>query len=269
MKQIYLATNVAAVTVLAAAVLLFAVMVSNMRGQARRPAAAYAGDGPSQETNVRLVVTFPPRINKLLDLSANQEAQLQAVSGRFQNDLVAAEQDGRSAFSALQKAVMNAQLSDVDVKQRQGQLIAANAKRVQVNASMLGEMRKVLTSDQLTRLSPELPIERHGLQLVVQLPEGLSAIGLTRDQESQLQTVAHSREQAMIALSRKEKAARAALEKAVLNEQFNESIANQRRDELISVLSDQVELNTGILLEARKILTPDQLKRLDDMTPGQ
>jgi Spy/CpxP family protein refolding chaperone len=93
--------------------------------------------------------------------------------------------------------------------------------------------------------------------LNVQLPEGISDVGLSRDQQSQLQTVIHSRDQEMIALSRKAQAARIALEQAILSERFDEAAVNQRRDELIAILSEQLDVNTGILLEARKILTPN------------
>ena len=70
-------------------------------------------------------------------------------------------------------------------------------------------------------------------------------------------------------MSRKEKAARTALEQAIFTEPFDEAALNQRREELIAALAEQVEVNNGILLDARKILTPDQLKRLDEITPDQ
>ena len=42
---------------------------------------------------------------------------------------------------------------------------------------------------------------------------------------------------------------------------------NQGREELIAVLSEQIEVSTGILLDARKILTPSQMKHLNEITP--
>jgi hypothetical protein len=169
----------------------------------------------------------------------------------------------------LQKAIINAAFDEGSVKQYQGELVAASAKRVQVNVEMLAKMRKILTSEQVTRIRPELPLEHNDYQLVVQIPDGFSAIGVSRDQELQLQTVIHSRDQEMIALSRKAQAARIALEQAIFSERFDEAAVNQRREELIAVLSEQLEVNTGILLDASKILTPEQLKRLDEMTPDQ
>jgi hypothetical protein len=164
---------------------------------------------------------------------------------------------------------MNASFDEGAIKAREGELVAAKGKRIDVIAAMLAEMRKVLSSEQLTRIRPELPIERYDLQLIVQLPEGFSDIGLSADQQSQVQAVIRSREQKLIAVSRKEKAARTALEQAVFTEPFNEAAVNQRRGELFAALAEQVEVNTGILLDARKILTPDQLKRLDEITPDR
>ena len=153
------------------------------------------------------------------------------------------------------------------VKQRQGELVAASAKRVQVYAEMLKEMRKVLTSEQITRIRPELRYKRNHHQLNVPLPEGFSDIGLSHDQHREVGTVVCNRVPKMMTLSQKEKAAREALELAIFSEQFDEATVNQRRAELVAVLSEQIEVNTGILLEACKILTPDQIKRLNKITP--
>lgn len=217
-------------------------------------------------TKIRLVITLPARITKLLALSTEQQAQLRAISNRFESDVLSAEQEKQRAFAVLQQVIMKADFAEGAVKQRQDELVAANAKRVSVIAEMLAEMSKTLTSEQMTRVRSELPIERNDPQLIVQLPEGLSDIGLSHEQDSQLLTVVRSRQQQMFSVSRKEQAARKDLEQAIFTEQ---SEANQRQAELIAILSEQVELNTGILLEARQILTPDQLKRLAEMTPNQ
>jgi len=82
-----------------------------------------------------------------------------------------------------------------------------------------------------------------------------------------LGTLIRSSEPKMIALSRKEKTAREAFEQTIFSERFDEAAVNQRREELVAVFSEQIEVNTGILLEARKILTPDQTKRLNEITP--
>jgi Spy/CpxP family protein refolding chaperone len=226
-----------------------------------------AAGGQSYKTNIRLVITLPPRITKLLDLSRDQHAQLQATSGKYGGTLLNAEQQKQRAFTALQKAIMNPAFDEGAVKQRQSQLVAASDKRVQVIAQMLTEMRKVLTSKQVIRIRPELPLERTDYQLIVQLPEGFSAIGLSRDQNARLGTVVRSSEPKMIALSRKEKAAREAFEQAIFSDQFDEATVNQRREELVAVLAEQIQVNTGILLEARKILTPAQTKHLNEITP--
>jgi len=226
-----------------------------------------AAGGQSYNTNIRLVITLPPRITKMLDLSRDQNAQLQGISGKYGGTVLNADQEKQRAFTALGKAIMNPSFDEGAVKQRQNELVAASGKRVQVIAQMLTEMRKVLTSKQVTRIRPELPLERTDYQLVVQLPEGFSSIGLSRDQNAQLGTLIRGSEPKMIALSRKEKAAREAFEQAIFSDQFDEATVNQRREELVTVLSQQIEVNTGILLAARKILTPDQTKRLNEITP--
>ncbi len=226
-----------------------------------------AASSQSYNTNIRLVITLPPRITKLLDLSIDQKAQLQAISESYGSAILSAEQDKQRAFTALPKAVMNPSFDEGALKQRQSELVAASDKRVRVIAQMLTDMRKVLTSRQASRIGPELPLERTDYQLIVQLPEGFSSIGLSRDQNARLGTVIHGSEPKMIALSRREKAAREALEQSIFSEQFDEAVVNQRRAELVAVLSEQIEVNTGILLEAHKILTPDQTKRLNEITP--
>jgi len=257
MKQFYLSAGL----VMAASLLL---AVAGMCAQDRQQASA-SGEQPGQQTTVRMVVTFPPRITKLLSLSPEQEAQLQEVYGKFQGDVVAAEQGKRGAFTALQAAALSEPLNQDALKQRKDELVAANARSIHVNAAMLTEMRKVFTPDQLKRLGPELPIARNGLQLIVQLPEALSLLDLTQEQQSQLQNVVRGQEQKMVGLSRKEKAARAAMERAILGEQYDEAAANHSLEELVAVAAEQVEVNTGILAQVRAILTPDQLKRLNDM----
>jgi len=226
-----------------------------------------AASGQSYNTNIRLVITLPPRITKLLDLSRDQNAQLQAISGKYGGSLLSADQEKQRAFTALSKAIMNPAFDEGAVKQRQSEFVAASGKRVQVIAQMLTEMRKVLALKQVSRIRPELPLERTDYQLVVQLPEGFSSIGLSRDQNARLGTLIRSSEPKMIALSRKEKAAREALEQTIFSEQLDEAAVDQRRQELVAVFSEQIEVNTSILLEARKILTPAQTKRLDEITP--
>ncbi|HEY0408351.1 MAG TPA: hypothetical protein VGC89_21630 [Pyrinomonadaceae bacterium] len=257
MKRIYMSVSLATVALISLSI------VSCMFAQNRQQVVATNAQ-PGQETNVRVVMTFPPRITKALNLSAEQEGQLQSVSAKFQDEIVNAEQDKRSAVRALQEAAMSETLNDGAVRQRKSELVAANARIVKANAAMLTEMRKVFTSEQLARLSPELPIERNGLQLIVQLPEALSLLNLTRDQESQLQAAVRGQEQKMVALSRKEKAARTAMQRAILGERYDEAAANQHLEELVAVGAEQSEINAGLLSELRRILTPEQLKRLQE-----
>ncbi len=264
MNQLYLGINLVALVFLAA-VFLFAAI----KGQSSKSAASNAAGRQDYNTKFRLVITLPPRITKLLALSTDQKAQLQAVPSRFQDDLLSAEQEKRRAFTALAKVIMNDALDESAVKQRQGELVAANAKRVQVNIELHTAMRKVLTSEQVTRIRPELPLERNDYQLIVQLPEKFSDIGLSSDQNSQVGTVVNSRVAKMMTLSQKEKAAREALEQAIFSEQFDEAAVNQRRDEVIAIIAEQIEVNTGILFDARKILTPSQTKHLNEITPDQ
>jgi Spy/CpxP family protein refolding chaperone len=127
-------------------------------------------------------------------------------------------------------------------------------------------MRKVLTSEQVDSIRPELPLEDNALKVRVQL-QGFCDIGLSVDQNSQLQRIIHSREQTLIALGRKEQTARLALEQAIFSERFDEAAVNQRRDQLTAVIAQQIEVNTGIVFDVRKILTPGQLKHLNEITP--
>ena len=148
--------------------------------------------GQDYNTTTGLVITFPRRIIRLLVLSTDQKSQLQAILKRFQEGLLTIELEKQIAFTALEKAVMSA-FDKGTVKQRQGELVAASAKRVQVYAEMLREMRKVLTSEQITRIRPELRYKRNHHQLNVPLPEGFSDIGLSHDQHREVGTVVCNR----------------------------------------------------------------------------
>ena len=274
MNQLYLGINLVAALFLVA--VLLSVTIKGQGGKGHRGKVRSGNSvilyGPGIQDYrkvIRISINFPPQIIKLLALSTAQKAQLQAIISTGESGLESAELDKLSAFSALQKAIMTAAFDDGAVKQHHGELVAATAKYVQVNAEMFAKMRQILTFEQVTRLRPKLPLEHNDFYLKVQLPEGLSDVGLSGDQQSQLQTVIHRRDQEMVALSRKAQSARLALEQAIFSERFDEAAVNQRRGELIALLSEQLEVNTGILLDARKVLTLDQLKRLDEMMPDQ
>jgi Spy/CpxP family protein refolding chaperone len=256
-----------AVIVSAAVTLL---LVANVMGRSgKKPVASNAAGSQNKYKKIEVVITYPPRLIKLLALSPDQKTQLQSVINKFQREFTNVEEESDKAFFSLQRGIMSASFDDAAIKLHQGELVAAQAKRVKVRTEMLAEMRRILTAEQLTRLRPELPIERTDLQLIVQLPEGFSNIDLSHDQHLQIQAMIHSREPKMIALSHKEKAARIALEQAVFAEQFDQAAANQHEGELIAAISERVEVNTGILLEARKLLTAGQLKRLDEIPRDQ
>jgi len=242
-------------------------VVGGFETGSRSSAAANAAGRQGYNRKTRSA-TFRSQIIKRLALSTDQKAQLQAIQSRFQEGLSAAEREKQRAFIVLEKAIMSA-FDDGAVKQRQGEVVAAGAKRVQVYAEMLTEMRQVLTSEQVARIPRELPLERSDYQLSVHLPEGFSDIGLSSEQISEVGAVVRSRVPKMMSLSRKEKAAREALELAIFSEQFDEAVGNQRREGLVAVIAEQIELNTDILFDARKILTPSQTKHLNEITPDQ
>ena len=210
--------------------------------------------------------TIPRRVIRLLALSTDQEAQLQAILSRFQDRLLTAEMEEQRAFTPFEKSIMSA-FDEGAIKQRQAELVAASAKRVQDYSEMLIEIRKVLNPEQVLRTSPELTLDRNDHQFNVQLPEGFSDIGLSDDQHSQVAGVFSSRVPKMMTLSWKEKVACEALAQAIFSEQFDEATVNQRREGLVAVIAEQIEVNTGILFDARNILTPSQTKLLNEITP--
>src|SRR5215218_8602226 len=163
---------------------------------------AVLADGQDCNTKTWLDINFPHRVVRQLALSTDQKTQLDAISSRFEDGLLTADLEKQKAFTAMEKAIMNAVDEDA-IKQRQDELVAASAKRVQVYAEMLTEWRKVLTSAQVTRIRPELPLERNDVNNVnVQLPERFGDIDLSWDQNSQVGTVVSSSVPKMMTLNR-------------------------------------------------------------------
>ena len=230
-------------------------------------AAFYATGGQVHNKNIRIVINFPPRLIKLLGLSADQKAQLQAILRKAESALLNVEMEKLRAMPGWQNAAMKTSIDEAAVKQRQGEVVASEAKRLQVNVEMFAQMRKVLTDEQVNRIRPELPLENNDFVVEVRLPEGFNDIGISGEQQSRLQAMVHSREPQMVALSRQAQARRIALEQAIFSERFDAAAVDQRREELIAVIAKQLEVNTGILIDARKILTAEQLKHLNELMP--
>jgi len=175
-------------------------------------AAFYATGGQVHNKNIRIVINFPPRLIKLLGLSADQKAQLQAILRKAESALLNVEMEKLRAMPGWQNAAMKTSIDEAAVKQRQGEVVASEAKRLQVNVEMFAQMRKVLTDEQVSRIRAELPLENNDFVVEVRLPEGFNDIGISGEQQSRLQAMVHSREPQMVALSRQAQARRIALE---------------------------------------------------------
>lgn len=216
--------------------------------------------------NVRLVLTLPQRVVQALDMTAEQQAQVQRASANHSAQLLDADMQKDRAVDDLLRTAMSEPLDPSALERSKQEVIAAHRRRVEVKVGMYGEMRRALTAEQLERLQTLLPLERNNMQFVIQLPESLGEVGVTREQERQIHSVVRGSEPRMMAINRREQEARLALERALFAPQYDAALVAQRERELTAAMSENVDLSVDILNGARAALTPEQLRRLNELS---
>lgn len=89
----------------------------------------------------------------------------------------------------------------------------------------------------------------------------MQAIGLTPDQHLRIRDIHLSHEDERIALGRRIRQARQALDRAVMNERFDEAAVRRATEDLAAAQSDKIRLESRLRSEVRNVLTPDQVTR--------
>ena len=93
--------------------------------------------------------------------------------------------------------------------------------------------------------------------------QAFQAIGLTSDQRLRMENIHHRFEDDIIAAGRRVREARRALESAIMSEDFNESLINQRVESLAAAEADRVRIQFRRRTEIRSVMTSEQIRRFN------
>jgi Spy/CpxP family protein refolding chaperone len=90
----------------------------------------------------------------------------------------------------------------------------------------------------------------------------LRRIGITQEQLRQIRQIRRDNDDRIVAVGRRLREARRALEQAMVKEPFDEAVVKRRAEELAQAQAEAVRLHAEIRAQIRKILTPEQVNRL-------
>jgi len=93
----------------------------------------------------------------------------------------------------------------------------------------------------------------------------MQALGLTADQNARIRNIHVSHEDERIELGRRIRQARQALDRAIMNDRFNEAEVRRATDELVAAQGERVRLESRLRTEVRNVLTPDQVMRFHQL----
>ena len=89
----------------------------------------------------------------------------------------------------------------------------------------------------------------------------MQAIGLTPDQHARIRSIHLSHDDERITVGRRIRQARQALDRAIMNERFDEAAVRRATDELASAQAEKIKLEARLRSEVRNVLTTDQVMR--------
>lgn len=89
----------------------------------------------------------------------------------------------------------------------------------------------------------------------------MQAIGLTPDQHARIRNIHLSHDDERISVGRRIRQARQALDRAIMDERFDESAVRRATDELASAQAEKIKLESRLRSEVRNVLTTDQVMR--------
>lgn len=93
----------------------------------------------------------------------------------------------------------------------------------------------------------------------------MQALGLTPDQNTRIRSIHVSHEDERIELGRRIRQARQGLDRAVMNDRFNEAEVRRATEELVAAQGDRTRLESRVRTEVRNVLTPDQVMRFHQL----
>jgi Spy/CpxP family protein refolding chaperone len=108
-------------------------------------------------------------------------------------------------------------------------------------------------------LSPNV-LKRQQLQQRV-----MQAIGLTPTQRMRIQEIRRSHDDDVIAAGRRIRQARQALDRAIMNETYDESEVRRATEALAGAQADKIRLDSNVRSQVRGVLTVDQVQRFHQL----
>ena len=93
----------------------------------------------------------------------------------------------------------------------------------------------------------------------------MQAIGLTPVQRSRIQEIRRSHDDDVISAGRRVRLARQALDRAIMNENYNESEVRKATEALAGAQSDKIRLDATVRSQVRGVLTQEQVQRFHQL----
>lgn len=91
----------------------------------------------------------------------------------------------------------------------------------------------------------------------------MQRLGLTPDQRMRMQEIRRSHEDDAITTGRRLRQARAALDRAIMNENYNEDAVHRATEELATAQADKIRLESRIRSQVRGVLTTEQVQEFN------
>jgi Spy/CpxP family protein refolding chaperone len=93
----------------------------------------------------------------------------------------------------------------------------------------------------------------------------MQAIGLSDDQRVRMQEIRRASEDDAIAVGRRIRQARAALDREIMSEPYNEASVSRAIEEMASAHAEKTRLEARIRAQLRRVLTPEQVLRYHEI----
>lgn len=87
------------------------------------------------------------------------------------------------------------------------------------------------------------------------------ALSLTPDQQRRVMEIQRSHDDENIAVGRRLRQARNALDRALMSETYSDALIKEYTEELVAAQAEQIRINARVRAEFRKALTPQQVRR--------
>ncbi len=142
-------------------------------------------------------------------------------------------------------------------RQEGGRPGKVNRRLDRINRPPLGEPQIDRPAQRRPGIGPE---QKRRLQQQL-----MQAIGLTDDQRTRMADIRRSHEDALISAGRRLRQARQALDRTIMNEQYDEALIRRRAEELAEAQTDMIRLQTRVRAQVRSVLTSDQVTRFNEL----